>query len=208
MVKVAPIAQPFCNWIRSRSSVSFPRPSSRGSPTGPLTTEPWVVGEVCVRAAHMKETYDRLWATQHASASPSGWHRSGDLGHFDNEGRLWVEGRVVHSIGTAHGVLTPLWIEQRFRSIDEVSAAAAVGVGPRGDQRLVAIVVPSVRIKRPRRASEHLAAAVRSTVEVDVVAVLEVPVLPVDKRHNAKVDRMRLRLWAEKVLAGGRIGKP
>jgi len=179
-----------------------------GSPTEPLTTEPWVVGEVCVRAAHMKETYDRLWATQHASASPSGWHRSGDLGHFDDEGRLWVEGRVVHSIGTAHGVLTPLWIEQRFRSIDEVSAAAAVGVGPRGDERLVAIVVPSVEIKRARRASEHLAAAVRSAVELDVVAVLEVPALPVDKRHNAKVDRMRLRLWVEKVLAGGRIGKP
>lgn len=179
-----------------------------GLPSGALTVEPGVVGEVCVRAAHMKETYDRLWVTQHASASPSGWHRSGDLGHFDDLGRLWIEGRVVHSIATGAGVLTPLWIEQRCASIDDVSAAAAVGVGPRGDQRLVAIVVPASPIRKPRLAPTALAAKVRSTLDVDVVAVLEVPSLPVDKRHNAKVDRIRLQRWAQKVLAGGRIGKP
>lgn len=179
-----------------------------GRATLPLSSDAEVVGEVCIRAAHMKDTYDRLWVTQHASASPAGWHRSGDVGHFDDIGRLWVEGRLVHTISTAAGVLTPLWLEQCFASVDGVSAAAAVGVGPVGDQRLVAIVVPSVPIKKARLAHASLASKVRLTVDVDVVAVIEVPQLPVDKRHNSKVDRVRLQRWAERVLSGGRMRKP
>lgn len=189
-------------------SVAISPLDGAGQAALPLTTESDVVGEVCVRAAHMKDTYDRLWVTQHASASPAGWHRSGDVGHFDEAGRLWVEGRLVHTIATADGLLTPLWLEQRFRSVEGISAAAAVGVGPNGDERLVAIVVPTTPIKKARLADAAIASRVRSAVDIDVVAVLEVPSLPVDKRHNAKVDRVRLGRWANKVLAGGRIGRP
>jgi len=38
--------------------------------------------------------------------------------------------------------------------------------------------------------------------------VLVVPSVPVDKRHNSKIDRTRIAAWAEKVLAGGRMGRP
>ena len=179
-----------------------------GCPIGRMTDEPDVSGEVCVRAAHMKDEYDRLWHTQHRSATPPGWHRSGDVGHFDDHRRLWIEGRLVHAIATAEGVLTPLALEQRFASADGVSAAAAVGVGTRGDERVVAIVVPEGPSSRPAVGLDPLSSAVRATVDVDVAAVLIVPELPVDKRHNAKVDRLRLREWAESVLAGNRIGKP
>lgn len=44
-------------------------------------------------------------------------------------------------------------------------------------------------------------------VDVDVAAVLLVPALPVDKRHNSKIDRTRVARWAEQVLAGGRFGR-
>jgi hypothetical protein len=33
------------------------------------------------------------------------------------------------------------------------------------------------------------------------------PSLPVDKRHNSKIDRSRIARWAERVLAGGRMGR-
>jgi len=36
---------------------------------------------------------------------------------------------------------------------------------------------------------------------------LVAPALPVDKRHNSKIDRTRIARWAERVLAGGRIGQ-
>jgi hypothetical protein len=43
---------------------------------------------------------------------------------------------------------------------------------------------------------------------VDIAAVLVVPSVPVDKRHNSKIDRTRIAAWAGKVLAGGRMGRP
>jgi hypothetical protein len=53
-----------------------------------------------------------------------------------------------------------------------------------------------------------LADAVRAAVSVPVAAVLAVPGLPVDIRHNSKIDRARVAAWAERVLAGGRAGRP
>ncbi len=96
-----------------------------------LTTDPDVTGEVCVRAAHTKQRYDRLWVTEHAASQPAGWHRTGDVGHFDAVGRLWIEGRLVHVIATAEGPVTPVGIERRVESDTGVSRAAAVGVGAR-----------------------------------------------------------------------------
>lgn len=179
-----------------------------GRATGPLTTEPSVVGEVCVRAAHMKDTYDRLWVTQRASAEPPGWHRSGDVGRYDEKGRLWIEGRLVHTIATAHGVVTPVPVEQRIRSIPGIVAAAAVGVGPIGTQQVVAVVVTDDPRRRPALAGESLSDGVRSAFDVDIAAVLIVPALPVDKRHNSKIDRTRLAKWAARVLSGGRMVRP
>jgi hypothetical protein len=50
-----------------------------------------------------------------------------------------------------------------------------------------------------------LAERVRAVASVDIAAVFVVPALPVDKRHNSKIDRSRVALWASAVLAGGRI---
>jgi hypothetical protein len=49
---------------------------------------------------------------------------------------------------------------------------------------------------------------VRAVAGVDVAAVLTVPKLPVDRRHNSKVDRGALAVWADKILAGGKISNP
>jgi predicted regulator of Ras-like GTPase activity (Roadblock/LC7/MglB family) len=53
-----------------------------------------------------------------------------------------------------------------------------------------------------------LAGAIRSTAGVPLAAVLAVDALPVDIRHASKVDRTRLARWAERVLGGGRVGRP
>lgn len=177
-----------------------------GRPTGDLLTDPDVVGEVVVRAAHMRSGYDRLWHTQHLASSPPGWHATGDVGHLDRSGRLWIGGRIGHVITTAGGVVTPVRYEQRIESLDGVRAAAVVGVGPPGVQQLVAIVETDA--KRPRLSDLALTDAVRSVADDHVVAVLEVAAIPVDRRHNSKIDRSRLRAWAEQVLAGGRMGTP
>ena len=173
-----------------------------------LSIEPGLVGEVCIRAAHMRDGYDKLWMTQHAASQPEGWHRSGDVGHLDEDGRLWIEGRMGHIVTTSDGPVTPVGIEHQVSSIAGIAAAAIVGVGPPGTQQVVAVVAPIPSPKRAGLADETLADEVRSEVPSrGIAAVLVAPVLPVDKRHNSKIDRTRIARWAERVLAGGRIGR-
>jgi acyl-CoA synthetase (AMP-forming)/AMP-acid ligase II len=178
-----------------------------GKPIDEPGTVTDVTGEVLVRAAHVKDGYDRLWLTQFLSAKPSGFHRSGDVGRLDDEGRLWVEGRLAHVISSGGGPITPVAIEHAAQAVDGIHLAAAVGVGPKGAQQLVVVVATENPPRRPRLAGTVLADRVRDAVAVDVAAVLEVPALPVDKRHNSKIDRLRIAEWAAEVLAGGRFGR-
>ena len=162
-----------------------------------------VTGEICVRAAHASAGYDTLWATQNQTRR-GGWHRTGDVGHIDSAGRLWVEGRMPHLILSANGPLTPVGIEHRAESVDGVRQAAAVGVGPVGTQQLV-LVVSTTEPHADVVADEQLAQAVRMAIRQDVAAVLTTHELPVDRRHNSKIERQRIAAWAEIVLAGGRV---
>jgi acyl-coenzyme A synthetase/AMP-(fatty) acid ligase/pimeloyl-ACP methyl ester carboxylesterase len=178
---------------------------------------PHRIGEIVVRAPHARAGYDRLWHTEFAASPDETWHATGDVGHLDTEGRLWVGGRLGHVMATAAGPIAPVAAEQAIERIDGVTAAAVVGVGPDGDRRPVVVVERDRPARRPGPAPTDLVIRIRSAVrEVlapldgapDVVAVLEVPRLPVDRRHNSKVDRSRLARWAERVLAGERPGAP
>lgn len=177
--------------------------SPTGSADGALIGAPAVTGEICVRAAHVKDRYDRLWATEQAASRDRGWHRSGDVGHLDAEGRLWVEGRLGHVVSSAAGPVTPVGIEQRVEAVDGVAAAAVVGVGPVGTQQVVVVVRGSGGPLAPA----PLAVAVREVAGVPVAAVLVTDALPVDIRHASKIDRVRVARWAERVLSGGRAGR-
>jgi acyl-coenzyme A synthetase/AMP-(fatty) acid ligase/pimeloyl-ACP methyl ester carboxylesterase len=185
-----------------------------GAATGPPAATPGVLGEVLVRAPHLKERYDRLWLTDVAAerdTPPGHWHRTGDVGHLDADGRLWIEGRLAHVLTTPDGPLAPVGPEQHVERLPEVRRAAVVGVGPAGVQQPVVVVEPVPEPDAPRRpglASHDLAAAVRAACPVLVAAVLVVPELPTDVRHNSKIDRTRLARWADGVLAGGRVGAP
>ncbi|MGW9405419.1 alpha/beta fold hydrolase [Arthrobacter sp. NPDC055585] len=171
-----------------------------------------ITGEILVSAPHVKDRYDRLWITEQHSSSLPGWHRTGDVGHFDTDGRLWVEGRLGHVLTTASGPVTPVAAEQAAESVPAVRLAALVGVGPAGTQVPVAVVETVDGVRRPGPAEDSLAAEVRSAVAercgLDLAAVLVLPQMPTDIRHNSKIDRSALGAWAAQVLAGGRISAP
>ncbi|MDP9427347.1 MAG: AMP-binding protein, partial [Actinomycetota bacterium] len=186
--------------------------SPEGRADGPLTDRPGVAGEVCVRGAHVKDRYDALWALERATSRDSGWHRTGDVGHLDADGRLWIEGRLQHVVATASGAVTPVGIEQRVERLDGVSAAAVVGIGPAGAQVVVVVVVPSGSASGRRRhrlelAGPDVADAVRAVAGVDVAAVLTASALPVDIRHQSKVDRVEVARRAARLLAGARSSR-
>ena len=183
-----------------------------GSAGTEFTETAEVTGEILVRAAHVKDRYDRLWITEEQSSSVPGWHRTGDVGHFDADGRLWVEGRIGHVLTTADGPVTPVAAEQAAESVPEVRLAALVGVGPAGAQVPAAVIEPVSGAKKSgpadRATTDAVRAAVAAACGLDLAAVLILPQMPTDIRHNSKIDRAALGAWASKVLAGGRTAAP
>ena len=171
-----------------------------GSADGALIDQSGVTGEVCVAGAHVKDRYDKLWATERLSSRNPGWHRTGDVGHLDNDGRLWIEGRLVHVITTADGPVTPVGIEQRVESLAEIALAAVVGVGPPGTQQVVVVIETG----SDGLADPELTTAVRAAAGGSIAAVLTLRSLPVDIRHASKIDRTRVARWADRLLAGER----
>ncbi|MCU1447705.1 MAG: hydrolase [Cryobacterium sp.] len=183
-----------------------------GAAVGELSATAGVTGEIVVSAPHVKDHYDKLWLTDLAATrevtAGERWHRTGDVGHLDAAGRLWVEGRLPHVITTAAGVVTPVGPEIAASALADVGRAAAVGVGPAGNQQIVVVVETIPPAAKVGLAEPALAEDVRMVAGHPVAAVLVVPHLPTDIRHNSKIDRTRLSRWAEGVLSGGRMGEP
>ena len=154
-----------------------------------------LTGEILVRAPHVKDRYDRLWITEPQVPRIPGWHRTGDVGHLDDAGRLWVEGRLGHILRTPSGIATPVAAEHAAESVAGTGRAAIVGVGPAGTQVGVAVLETVPPARRAATAGPELASAVRTAVAgagLELAAVLVVPALPTDIRHNSKIDRAAL----------------
>ena len=126
------------------------------------------------------------------------WHRMGDAGYLDAEGRLWFCGRLAERVETPHGALFPDCVEPIFNLHPRVRRTALIGFGPRGKQ-VAALAVECWPGKHPRGASakralgrelRELGAAHPHT---DLVRLFYfVDRFPVDVRHNAKIHRLHL----------------
>lgn len=194
-------------------SVTIQPLNVQGEPSGEPVITPGVTGEICISSNHGKREYDKLYFTEQASRIISDnhvGHRSGDVGHFDEKGRLWVEGRLAHVVTTPTGPVTPYALETAVKKIQYVQEAAAVGVGPVGNQTVV-IVITIIGEEKKGLAQTFITHQVRNLVatvsDCDVSAVLVAKTLPVDIRHNSKIDRKKVSVWATRILAGGRAKK-
>jgi len=126
------------------------------------------------------------------------WHRMGDAGYLDAEGRLWFCGRLAERVETPHGALFPDCVEPIFNVHPSVRRTALIGFGPRGKQ-VAALAVECWPGKHPRGASEKQALG-RELRELgaahphtDLVRLFYfVDRFPVDVRHNAKIHRLHL----------------
>jgi olefin beta-lactone synthetase len=128
-------------------------------------------------------------------------HRMGDLGYFDASGRLWFCGRKTHRVHSADRMRTTISVEGVFNQHPAVWRSALVGVGPAPHQRPVVCIELEHDLTGspidPRQLVEELGAlgaAVDITRAVDTFLVH--PGFPVDIRHNAKINREALAVWA------------
>ena len=196
-----------------RVEIAIAAMDDEGRTTGEITEAAGARGEILVRAPHVRDRYLMLWGTTHTSMRFEGWHATGDVGHLDEAGRLWVEGRAAHVLATADGLFTPVQVEEAAEAVPTVRRAGAAVVGPRGTQQVVVILETEEghrpgKAARPRPAATSLQEAVRRSVReragVEVVAVFVTRCLPTDIRHNSKIDRAALSRWAEQTLRGER----
>jgi olefin beta-lactone synthetase len=134
------------------------------------------------------------------------WHRMGDAGYFDHDGRFWFCGRVAHRVLSAEGPLYPICCEAIFNQHPDIFRSALVGVGPPDIQRPVIILEPKQgKFPNTPAAKKVLLDEIRllgqtSPLTKSIGDFLLHPSFPVDIRHNAKIFREKLALWAAKRL--------
>jgi acyl-CoA synthetase (AMP-forming)/AMP-acid ligase II len=126
-------------------------------------------------------------------------HRMGDLGYFDENGRLWFCGRKSQRVQTSVGDLYTVPCESVFNTHPDVYRTALVGVGEPGAQRPVLCVELENTVSgshHDRVRGELLEIGSRFDHTRSILTVLFHPGFPVDIRHNAKIGRSELAAWA------------
>ena len=161
-----------------------------------------IVGEIAVKAEWATRTYfNRQDLTQLAKIEDgnSFWHRMGDLGRLDEKNRLWFYGRKNQRVVTEFETLYTIPCEAIFNQHPDVKRSALVGTGYK--TKPVIIIEPVERIKsqaaRQKFTAELLERGAKSSLTQSITKVLFHEDFPVDVRHNAKIFREKLSLWAE-----------
>lgn len=158
---------------------------------GPTATDCYFNRDSATRAAKIHE---RL-----ADGSQRVVHRMGDVGYFDEHGRLWFCGRKTQRLETGHGPMYTERIEPVFNAHPLIRRSALVGIGQWGQQVPVLCYELQAGVTRGQHA-QALAAlrqmAAKHPPAAHIRHFLRHPGFPVDIRHNAKIGREKLAVWA------------
>jgi acyl-CoA synthetase (AMP-forming)/AMP-acid ligase II len=160
-----------------------------GRPVGPYTGAEFAAaccgagepGEIVVSGDHVIPGYLRGLGDEETKFRVDGgvWHRTGDAGYLDTQGRLWLLGRCVARIQDAHGDLYPFAAETAVYQDPGVRRVALVA--HRG-RRILAVEF------YPGQAPANLDGVRAALAWTHLDEVRLCPHIPVDKRHNAKID--------------------
>lgn len=161
------------------------------------------VGEVVLSGAVVSRSYWRdpkanELAKIHERDSKV-WHRTGDLGRMDPEGRLWFYGRKSQRVESEGMCYFTIPVEAVFNQHPHVKRAALVGVKKSKVQDKVPVICIE-QVKNKKR-KIYLYKELRSMASENSLtgAILHFLVhsrFPVDPRHNAKIYREKLGEWA------------
>ena len=170
MVHLRIIANQWGTPIRTLNEAQFAR----------METGPRDRGEIVVSGEHVVPGYLGGRGDTETKFKVDGtiWHRTGDLGYLDENGRLWLLGRCGARIEDDRGVLYPFSVECAASDVAGVRRCALARVHAR---RVLAVETAADTGALERQLRDTLAWA-----QIDEVRFLKR--IPVDRRHNAKVD--------------------
>jgi len=133
-------------------------------------------------------------------------HRMGDLGYFDEKGRLWFCGRMSQRVVTTDETLFTVPCEGVFDTHADVYRSALVSAESGGGIVPVICVEAEPGVKpadHERIRNELLELGSRFEHTKRIRTVLFHPSFPVDIRHNVKIGRRELGRWATAQLGRG-----
>jgi len=170
------------------------------------------IGELIVRGAVVTSEYaTRVESNARAKIADAAtvWHRMGDVGYFDASERFWYCGRLMHRVLTPQGPLYTEQCEAIFNNHPAVFRSALVGLGPVDQVRPIVIVEPRSNRRPANRKDERIlfaelrAMAREHRLTTEIETFFWHPSFPVDVRHNAKIFREKLALWAAQKMGTG-----
>jgi acyl-CoA synthetase (AMP-forming)/AMP-acid ligase II len=169
---------------------------------------PGEIGEIIVSGDVVTRSYENNDKETRLSKIRDGerlWHRMGDTGYLDTEGRLWFCGRRAHRVKTCKGVLFTIPCEALFNEHPGVGRSALVGI-PDSENSGCQIPVLIVEKKKNNKVGnavllgELQRIAAENPMTAGIHHFLFHHDFPVDIRHNAKIFREKLSVWAQREL--------
>jgi acyl-CoA synthetase (AMP-forming)/AMP-acid ligase II len=165
------------------------------------------IGEIIVKGPIVtRQYYRRPENTRLAKIKENEeiWHRMGDVGRFDEKGRIWFCGRKSHRVTSKDKTWFTIPCERVFNRHPKVFRTALVGVGKPGEQIPVICIELEKGIKdlnASQLISELKETGKKFEHTADIEKFLLHPGFPVDIRHNAKIGRETLAVWAGEALS-------
>ena len=175
------------------------------------------IGEILVSGHHVLKQYiDNPEANREnkiprkgVEATKSVWHRTGDCGYQDQEGRLWLSGRIKDVLNVNGQAIQPFPVEQKLDQENSIKRAAII----QHDGQIILFVQT---LDNPNKSEliqriTSIVATYFSVAGITNIQYIEMANMPVDGRHNSKIDRPFLRDYLSKNMTKTRqiisIGK-
>jgi acyl-CoA synthetase (AMP-forming)/AMP-acid ligase II len=174
-----------------------------GCPIGPYTSTSFqsdcvpsgAAGEIAVSGPHVLAGYLGGRGDEETKFRVDGsvWHRTGDCGYLDVQGRVWMLGRATARMADPRGELYPFSVECALSFIPQIRRSALIAAG---GKRILFVEW------HRERANESAIQELVAWASID--AIHSCPRIPVDRRHNAKIDYVALDGMARKLGYGPR----
>lgn len=165
------------------------------------------VGEIIVKGPVVSQEYYNNSIANISSKikdSKNGdiWHRMGDVGRLDEIGQLWFLGRKSHRVITSARTLFTIPCESIFNQHPQVFRSALVGIQNGKNNYKIPILCVQAKqkmskIDKKRFVQELLDLGSKNPMTGDIKTILFKKQFPLDARHNAKIQREKLAIWAE-----------
>lgn len=144
------------------------------------------IGEIVVAGDHVLANYlgdSSTWMKNKLACAGTLWHRTGDAGFLDEDGRLWLTGRCKQLIALANNeMIAPFVVEEKLANLANVQEGTVVKKGT----ELHAFIVVEGGLNK------QIEKEVIKNIGAKNVKLHVLNELPKDPRHHSKIDYARL----------------